>query len=78
MTRLLTLCLAACAIVGLTAAQAPAPRPDPRTVRLRGDRFRPLTYDEMTPAQRTMIEHVLSALDFKAFKPHDCASLMSR
>ena len=60
MTRLLTLCLAACAIVGLTAAQAPAPRPDPRTVRLRGDRFRPLTYDEMTPAQRTMIEHVLA------------------
>ena len=60
MTRLLTLCLAACAIVGLTAAQAPAPRPDPRTVRLRGDRFRPLTYDEMTPAQHTMVEHLFA------------------
>ena len=29
-------------------------------VRLRGDRFKPLTYDEMTPAQKTMIEHVLT------------------
>ncbi len=45
----------------MTAAQAPTgQRPDPRTIRLRGDRFRPLTYDEMTPAQRTMIEHVLA------------------
>lgn len=60
MTRTLILC----AVVGLvtaTAAQAPSQgRPDPRSVRLRGDRFRPLTYDEMTPAQRTMIEHVLA------------------
>ena len=35
-------------------------RPDPRTIRLRGGRFRPLTWDEMTPAQRTMIEHLLA------------------
>src|SRR6202167_5953059 len=27
---------------------------------LAGDRFRPLTWDEMTPAQKTMIEHLLS------------------
>jgi 4-carboxymuconolactone decarboxylase len=47
-------------LAAVTAAQAPATRPDPRAVRLRGDRFRPLTYDEMTPAQRTMIEHVIS------------------
>ena len=59
MTRLLTLLAAAVAIVG--AAQAPdTQRRDPRNVRLRGDRFKPLTYDEMTPAQRTMIEHVLA------------------
>ena len=59
MTRLLTLLAVAVAIVG--AAQAPdTPRRDPRNVRLRGDRFKPLTYDEMTPAQRTMIEHVLA------------------
>jgi 4-carboxymuconolactone decarboxylase len=60
MTRLLTLGAAALAVAGV-AAQAPnTQRPDPRTVRLRGDRFKPLTYDEMTPAQRTMIEHVLA------------------
>jgi 4-carboxymuconolactone decarboxylase len=61
MTRLLTLAAATLAIASLSAAQAPTTqRPDPRTVRLRGDRFKPLTYDEMTPAQKTMIEHVLS------------------
>jgi hypothetical protein len=46
----LTLALAA------TAAQAPGPR----DVKLVGDRFRPLTYDEMTPPQRAMIEHLLA------------------
>jgi len=61
MTRVLTVGAFALAIVGLSAAQAPSPpRPDPRTVKLRGGRFKPLTYDEMTPAQRTMIEHVLA------------------
>lgn len=61
MIRLLTLAAATLAIVSLSAAQAPnTQRPDPRSVRLRGDRFRPLTYDEMTPAQKTMIEHVLA------------------
>jgi 4-carboxymuconolactone decarboxylase len=59
MTRTLTLCAVA-GLVTVAAAQVPTARPDPRTVRLRGDRFRPLTYDEMTPAQRTMIEHVLA------------------
>src|SRR4029450_12931017 len=61
MTRLLTIAAATFAIAGLSAAQAPTTqRPDPRNVRLRGDRFKPLTYDEMTRAQRTMIEHLLS------------------
>lgn len=60
MIRLLTLGAVTLAIAGIAAAQAPAQKPDPRTVKLRGDRFRPLTYDEMTPAQRTMIEHVLA------------------
>src|SRR5436190_6727805 len=61
MTRAILLAAGVLAIVVGVAAQAPnATRPDPRTVRLRGDRFRPLTYDEMTPAQRTMIEHVLA------------------
>ena len=61
MTRLLTLCAAVLVVVGVAAAQTPnAQRPDPRTIRLRGDRFKGLTYDEMTPAQKTMIEHVLA------------------
>jgi 4-carboxymuconolactone decarboxylase len=62
MTRVTAFWVAVLAIVGVGAfAQAPSsPRPDPRSVRLRGDRFKPLTYDEMTPAQKTMIEHVLS------------------
>jgi 4-carboxymuconolactone decarboxylase len=60
MTRSLVL-FAVVALATVTAAQAPSnARPDPRTIRLRGDRFRPLTYDEMTPAQRTMIDHVLA------------------
>ena len=61
MIRSLLACAAALALVGLAAAQAPnTPRPDPRSIRLRGDRFKPLSYDEMTPAQKTMIEHLLS------------------
>jgi 4-carboxymuconolactone decarboxylase len=49
------------AIVGVSAAQAPSGnRPDPKSIRLRGDRFKPLTWDEMTPAQRTMLEHLLA------------------
>jgi 4-carboxymuconolactone decarboxylase len=61
MTRLLILCAGALALVGVASAQAPnAQRPDPRSLRLRGDRFKPLAYDEMTPAQKTMIEHLLS------------------
>jgi 4-carboxymuconolactone decarboxylase len=61
MTRSLALAAIALTIAGLSG-QAPGAqqRPDPKTVRLRGDRFKPLTYDEMTAAQRTMIEHVLS------------------
>ena len=61
MNRLLLLCAAALTAAGIVAAQAPtAQPPDPRNVRLRGDRFRPLAYNEMTPAQKTMIEHLLS------------------
>ena len=61
MIRLLVVCAAALAFVGIAAAQAPnAQRPDPRDLGLRGDRFKPLSYDEMTPAQKTMIEHLLS------------------
>jgi 4-carboxymuconolactone decarboxylase len=61
MTRLLSLGAATLVVVSVSAAQAPNnQRPDPRAVKLRGNRFKPLTYDEMSPAQKTMIEHVLS------------------
>lgn len=61
MMRLLLSCAAALAVVAIAVAQAPdAGRPDPRSIRLRGDRFKPLAYDEMTPAQKTMMEHLLS------------------
>jgi 4-carboxymuconolactone decarboxylase len=62
MTRLLIVCAAACALVGTVVAQAPPAqqRPDPRSIKLRGNRFKPLTYDEMTPAQKTMVEHLIA------------------
>jgi 4-carboxymuconolactone decarboxylase len=41
-------------------AQAPAPAPNPRDVQLVGDRFKPLKYDEMTPAQKKMMDHLVS------------------
>jgi 4-carboxymuconolactone decarboxylase len=58
-------CTAVLALAGLTSAQAPPattsqPRPDPKTIKFVGDRFKPLTWDEMTPAQRTMVEHLFS------------------
>ena len=61
MTRWLVASVAAFALVGIADAQAPATqRPDPRSIKLRGNRFAPLTYDAMTPAQKTMIEHLLA------------------
>jgi 4-carboxymuconolactone decarboxylase len=53
--------VAVLAVAGVAASQAPTgERPDPRSLRLRGDRFKPLRYDDMTPAQKTMIEHLLA------------------
>jgi 4-carboxymuconolactone decarboxylase len=62
MTRPLIACVLVFAVIGIAAAQAPATqsRPDPRTIALRGDRFKPLTYEEMTPAQKTMVEHLFA------------------
>jgi 4-carboxymuconolactone decarboxylase len=39
---------------------AQAPAPNPRDVQLVGDRFKPLKYDEMTPEQKKMMEHLVS------------------
>ncbi len=58
--------LVGCALgVGLTraAAQNPGPNaapPDPNSVTLIGNRFAPLTYRGMTPAQKTMFEHLIT------------------
>jgi 4-carboxymuconolactone decarboxylase len=41
-------------LVSVAMAQAP-PKLD-----LRGDRFKPLMYEQLTPAQKTMIDHLLS------------------
>jgi 4-carboxymuconolactone decarboxylase len=55
-------CTAVTALVGIVCAQAPAPASKSAGPQftLAGDRFKPLTWDEMTPAQKTMIEHLLS------------------
>lgn len=61
MIRLLLRAVALLATVSVAAAQTPATaRPDPRALKLRGDRFKPLAYDEMTAAQKTMIDHLLA------------------
>jgi len=48
--------LAVAVLVGMAMAQAPATR----DLRLRGDRFKPLTYDRLTPEQKTMVEHLFA------------------
>jgi len=41
-------------LFGVAQAQAPATR----DLNLRGDRFKPLTYDQLTPEQKTLVEHL--------------------
>src|SRR4051812_12946709 len=62
MRRTLLVLTIALALAGITAAQAPpAPsKPDPRSLKFRGDRFKPLTWDEMSPEQRKMVEDLVS------------------
>ena len=43
-------------LLGLAMAQAP----NPHDVKLRGNRFKPLTYDKMTSEQKTMLEHLFA------------------
>src|SRR5437868_1962060 len=48
MNRFVTACVGAFVLAAIVYAQSPAiQRPDPRSIRLRGDRFKPLAYDEM-------------------------------
>ena len=53
----------ASAVAVMAFAQNPgsgAAPPDPNSVKLAGGRFKPIAYAEMTPAQKTMFEHVIS------------------
>ncbi len=43
-------------LIGMANAQAPAKR----EMNLRGDRFKPLTYEQLTLEQKTMVEHLMS------------------
>jgi len=52
------LAIAASAIAFLSLAQAQAP--STRDLNLKGDRFKPLTYDQLTPEQKTLVEHLLA------------------
>ena len=51
------------ASLAVLAAQNPGPtaaRPDPNSVRMVGDRFKPLAYAEMTAPQKKMFENLIS------------------
>ena len=55
--------LGATASLVVLAAQNPGPaaaRPDPNSVRMVGDRFKPLTYAEMSAPQKKMFENLIS------------------
>jgi 4-carboxymuconolactone decarboxylase len=54
--RLQLFCVFLAGAIGIASAQTP----DPRSLVLAGDRFKPLKYDEMTPQQKTMIDHLLA------------------
>lgn len=54
--RLKIVSLSAFIFTSLAIAQAPA-SPD---LHLRGDRFKPLTYDKLTPEQKVMADHLLA------------------
>ena len=55
-------CVLLIAVVSMAVAQTPATpaKSGPPKLELRGDRFKPLTYEQLTPAQKTMIDHLLA------------------
>jgi len=46
-------------LAAVLGAQSPA-KPDPKNIQFRGDRFKPLTWDQMSPAQRKMVEDLVA------------------
>src|SRR5262245_15162346 len=57
-SALIVIGLIVCTFVATLMAQAPAP--NPRDIQLVGDRFKPLKWDEMTPEQKAMMEHLVA------------------
>src|SRR5580704_1251139 len=66
--RLQFFCAVICVVtpgaIAIVSAQAPSKQakqaPDPHSLVLVGDRFKPPKYDEMTPEQKIMIDHLLA------------------
>src|SRR5437867_11843978 len=62
--RLPLFCIFLAGAIGIANAQTAVKQsqqtPDPRSLVLVGDRFKPLQYDEMTPQQKNMIDHLLA------------------
>ena len=64
--RLRVFCAFMIGVMEIASAQTSSPQapvkqaPDPRSLVLAGDRFKPLKYDEMTPEQKAMIDHLLA------------------
>ena len=62
--RLHFVCAFLIGALAIVSAQAPSKQAkqaaDPRNLVLVGDRFEPLKYDDMTPEQKTMIEHLFA------------------
>jgi len=56
----MTLRLVSATLITMSFATAQQAPPDKSNLGLAGDRFAPLTWETMTPAQRTMTEHLLS------------------
>jgi len=46
--------------IALVSFLSLAQTPVPHELNLRGDRFKPLTYAELTPAQKTMVDHLFA------------------
>ena len=57
MKRSLLVVTLAIMLASLMSAQT---KPDPKNLKFRGDRFKPLTWDEMTPEQHKMVEDLVA------------------
>jgi 4-carboxymuconolactone decarboxylase len=62
--RIIYVCAVAAAMISTSMAQNTSSQgkqaTDPHSIVLLGDRFKPLKYDEMTPEQKTMVDHLLA------------------